>query len=87
MIIEVTQEDIAKGISRSTCACPVALAVSRHLGLNWVSFETVTTLNGTKYRLPSKAIEFVQFFDVGREVKPFSFQLEPSLEVRYGYGS
>jgi hypothetical protein len=89
--IDVTAKDIEKGYQGSCTACPVALAVMRHLkpGL----FPSV----GSAVRIhmfgdyvghcrgfaltPLVAISFMGDFDAGIKVSPFSFTLDLPEEV------
>lgn len=82
MEIEVTQQDINKGIKGDICNCPIALALKRN------GFKNVE-VNGSdadfnvmpdifvSLPLPKKAQTFVTKFDEeGKEaVKPFGFNL------------
>lgn len=78
--IEVTQDDIDRGIPRSNCRCPIALAVKRTT--KWRAFDVGSTYFYRKYKitiLPESARQFIdRFDDRGNHipVKPFSFDIE-----------
>src|SRR5690348_452339 len=79
--IEVTQEDIDKGLKGNCSACPIALAVNRTIpGAN----STVSDMFNHVYcpgvsrknaDTPDDAAWFISDFDDGKPVEPFSFTL------------
>ena len=82
-IITVTQEDIDHGKKGDCGECPIARAAKRAFP---ALFPTVSCYNlyldsapgrddGHGTPLPQKASEFVQDFDRGRPVEPFSFEV------------
>jgi hypothetical protein len=80
--IEVTQEDIEKG-ERGECEkCALALAVSRvtkyrvEIGLYEAEFYDGPELCVGSSDLPIAAMVFVERFDNGHPVSPFTFPLE-----------
>ena len=73
--VHVTQEDIYSGIRASRTRCPVALAISRVLPDVAVGSASVVTTGNGYAMLPSAAIVFVDRFDRGLSVEPFSFEL------------
>lgn len=84
-IIDVTQEDIDAGLPKDPCQCPIALALYRALDktVNKYLFE-VTNMsirhidewgNVTQAWLPMSAFNFINRFDEGKEVKPFTFEI------------
>ena len=84
--VEVTAQDIRRG-KRGTCQlCPVAKTVKRVLGRGYrVSICDdiyVTAVKGdigeVSFNMPVEAQTFINNFDYGRPVKPFSF-----VAVRY----
>ena len=89
MKINVTATDIDKGIRSDDTHCPIALAVKRALrkrkglfvtdiGIEWENKdERIEKLCG----LPARARKFVERFDEGKPVKPFSFNIEV-IEVK-----
>ncbi len=91
MIVHVTQDDIdrARKILRGkkisvdcilrSCVCPVALALHRSgLPEAQVSDVYVAAALGSEevVFLPAEAVAWIQRFDRGEDVQPFSFQLE-----------
>lgn len=82
MKIEVTQEDIERG-TRGHCAlCPVARAVKRAMRTEdvWADGVAIVLTRHGDNRLfldtPDEAICFMEEFDAGEPVEPFSFELE-----------
>lgn len=77
MLIEVTREDIDHGLAGSCGSCPVALAIRRRFPDGWVRVGIrCVYAGGRAYHLPSGAIEFIERFDGGMPVEPFSFELD-----------
>jgi hypothetical protein len=78
LTIEVTQEDIERGVKQECWDCPIALALFRTTGKEWSvapsSCRELGTL--TDYIFPAEATEFIRSFDLGYPVSPFSFKLE-----------
>jgi hypothetical protein len=88
--IEVTAEDISRGKPRSTCGCPVALAINRQLKLSETE-HLITASVGRKFTqvltlrrvlvfwFPDNVQIFIDRFDSDQPVKPFSFEFELEL--------
>ncbi len=77
--ISITQADIEEGKPYNCQYCPVALAVSRAFGCaqNAVSVDGVFLSVGEQdYRTPALVNEFIQAFDDGAKVIPFTFTLD-----------
>lgn len=76
MIVEVTQEDIDKGVPYGVASCPVALALQRTIGARVAVDPTAWSLfHGMKdYPLPGDASVFIRDFDSGKPVAPFRFR-------------
>ena len=86
--IDVTEADIKNGIRFLSKKCPVALAVKRILKKPvqvWGDTYNLVIQKGkeNEIRLPGKVDTFVERFDKGEKVKPFSFFL-PVAEVQKG---
>jgi hypothetical protein len=83
MKIQVTQQHIDKGRGGSCTSCPVALALN-DAGFTraWVSPSTLRSnwRNGGSIReffpVPDSVLVFINRFDAGLPVDPFSFELE-----------
>jgi hypothetical protein len=81
MRIEVTQEDIGNGKRKSCWGCPIALAVGRTANLSFgerfVGSTFIEWFDGRWHRseVPPLAAQFIEAFDAGKPVKPFSFEL------------
>lgn len=76
--IEVTQDDIDRGICQSPTRCAVARAIRRITGKRYVEVNADQTLVGQDFNteLPKKAQDFIHRFDEDKKkVKPFSFVL------------
>ncbi len=81
MRIAITWHDIKTGIRASSHSCPIARALNRR-GFPAVSVTpgAVTIKNtddkwSASFRLSDKATEFIDDFDYGRDVKPFTIIL------------
>lgn len=74
--VDVTADDISRGERNNTFNCPIAMALKR-LGVEhpivnrgyW--FDSWAVLYPS--RLPVEARRFIEAFDQGRPVEPFSF--------------
>ena len=78
MKIVVTQNDIEQGIRLKACACPVALAIKRRTSRECEVAGRYMVFRydlNTEYDLPESVGKFVTAFDMGKPVKPFSFEL------------
>lgn len=79
MRIQVTQDDIDKGIPKDCNACPVARAVRRALNADAVSAAArIRVQKGSKrihYKPSLRVFKFYRQFDGGYFVKPFTFEL------------
>ena len=84
MHIEITEDDIMDGWPRDCEYCPVALAVCRALAIppRWVNVaDTMLYLHlhldeeEWAIALPSVVKRFINDFDKGKDVHPFSFEL------------
>ena len=77
--IRVTKKNIKYGKPNTTDFCPIALAVKSKIKTSNVSVDgetielTSSRFNGAIYDLPVRAQKFVDRFDTGDSVKPFSF--------------
>jgi hypothetical protein len=89
MTIEVTEQDILDGCSRSTQNCPIARA-SKRAGLGplvFVNGFSIKTYGArgvkpiARYALPQEACDFVVDYDAGEPVLPFSFE----IDLKAGY--
>jgi hypothetical protein len=86
--VEVTQEDISKGVVGNCRRCPLARAIGRLIGqkisvavsLCYVSFWKGTRRLGPSY-LSREAYRFRSEFDCGEKVLPFSFPISIPEEV------
>lgn len=82
VLIRVTQEDIDDGEPYVPSRCPVALAWVREYGGHASirghhgRFTDKTNWHTGLIRLPAQAVEFIQTFDVGKEVGPIEFHIE-----------
>lgn len=78
MRIDVTQEDIDKGVKKCHCTCPIALALKRQTRVAYeVSDDCVVAVTDRfAHGLPEHASSFIRAFDMGLIVAPFSFELD-----------
>jgi hypothetical protein len=79
--IEVTEEDIDRGKPEDRCACPVARAVRRAVGIpTSVAMDKIVVDYATPWQTeiwtPDEVSIFVELFDIGGAVEPFAFELE-----------
>ena len=81
MKIGVTKHDIDNGIQNKCQLCPIALAVKRKINGEVIVFGNGISIFITDiirsyryYKLPLKAKNFIQRFDDGKKVKPFTFE-------------
>lgn len=84
--VTVTAEDITQGTRFDVYTCPIALAFKRafpkvhssYVGIDAAFVEATenTKENANHYPLSTEAIDFVYDFDHGKDVKPFSFEIE-----------
>ena len=89
LTVNVTQEHIHNGIRMKCRHCPVALALNEQHPLpneEWWGTNGREVFCGleAEYRLPIAAWQFVDAFDSGRNVKPFTFTLERNDGVATG---
>jgi hypothetical protein len=86
MKIEVTQQDIDKGLSNNCFLCPIAHAVKRKMNTDCIlvycdRISVMSTIFSSYfYKLPKKAQTFIKQFDDGKPVKPFTFEIEKDLK-------
>jgi hypothetical protein len=78
-VVTVTADDIARGCQTSANNCPIARAVRRALRCSgkWISVNWKLSV-GKKariYLLPKSTQTFIDAFDGGKAVKPFSFKI------------
>jgi hypothetical protein len=78
MLINVTQDDIDKGEPCRAFCCPIALAIERQtkaLPESVVVYRQITI--GSKFIMdsPPEVLNFIDKFDDGKNVEPFSFEL------------
>jgi hypothetical protein len=78
-VIDVTATDISQGRRGSAYDCPVALAMSRALGLpvlvTGFYFVVLGTSRFVRFDIPRVSL-FTFDFDDGRPVQPFSFTVQ-----------
>lgn len=73
--INVTAKDIARGCRRDGTACPVFFACDRRLKGMIVVGDWVC-MKGFSVATPGRVDEFIDAFDSGKPVKPFSFTID-----------
>lgn len=77
LIIEVTAEDIKNGVPEKACSCPIALAIDRAIpGARAEVFGMEAFICGVPVCLPVICKLFVELFDSGGPVYPFTFSLD-----------
>lgn len=86
MTIKVTQEHIRTGAKGSPGCCPIAKAVREALPGKAVSVIAVIKVYSGGFLkfwapLTESVRTFIDAFDEGLPVEPFSFELEPAEEI------
>lgn len=74
--VRVLKSDIRKGVEGSCSRCPIAIAVRRLAPRGKsvvVTWDEAILGHTTTYDLPRVASRFIDRFDEGKPVKPFSF--------------
>ncbi len=76
LTFKVTQDHIDRGIPIKSKHCPLALAIQEATGQYDVSVGGWTlTLDNTTYYVPNNMRDWVLDFDLGRPVKPRTFNV------------
>lgn len=84
LTVDVTQADIDAGTPKAKCGCPIALALDRagHAASIIIDDQQPSVgcvnvfISGLWADLPDEASCFVDRFDAGRSVQPFTFTLD-----------
>jgi hypothetical protein len=79
MLIQVTADDLARGQRRNHARCPVALALNRATGKEWVvstAFAYRLGVQAPSVFFPFEASLRITMFDAGRPVEPFAFEFD-----------
>jgi hypothetical protein len=76
--VKITADDIAAGETVSANNCPIALALKRHFPRRKeiAVGDWSIRLGSTVIGIPKKAERFLDRFDDGKRVRPFSFEIE-----------
>lgn len=79
-LITITEYDIADGVKCECTSCPVARAVKRESPFfHAVGQDGITFWKGSEekeFSIPDEVRTFIQDFDAGLRVLPFSFELD-----------
>lgn len=82
LTVQVTQEDIFRGVRSNSEECPIARALRRKTGSAQVNVEGPTaTVNGDRYLMDTTGRNFIQRFDADRWVKPVEILLRKVDEL------
>mgnify|MGYP001615771476 CR=1 FL=1 len=74
--VSVTKRDIAEGVPLDTQMCPVAIAIRRTTGVFVVDVTDYQfQFDSGNVDLPKRVARFVDAFDFGDKVRPFTFTL------------
>lgn len=77
MKINIKQIDIDRGTFGDSTNCPIARALKRQFNTKHILVTgPYASIRGTHFNLPTKARQFVQFFDRHFDVSPFSFSIK-----------
>lgn len=80
VVIHVTQDDITEAIRGSCCHCPIARAVQRRFRASAIVFSMAFAITQPRKKvgigcdIPREATDFIERFDRGESVSPFSFK-------------
>ena len=76
LTVNVTQEDIDKGVGQSPSHCPIARAATREVGLQARAGSLILTFVNlsTVFYLGKEARSFVRQFDSGRDLAPIALE-------------
>ena len=77
--INVTEDDIKNGKPKESMHCPVAIACHRAApdhNFSILHDEIEVDESGVIAECPWSVFDFVEAFDSGRKVQPFTFELE-----------
>ena len=76
-LIKVTKTDIRRGTRFSACYCPVALALYRAFDKPQYCIAGLGSIavNHIEWITPVQVMKFMDAFDSGNPVEPFSFEL------------
>lgn len=76
LAIRVTRDDIQNGETESATRCPIARAIRRLGKKKWISVVPYQIeLGDAVYQMPETARNFLDRFDDGLAVEPFSFTM------------
>ena len=78
--IQITQEDIDRGVRRSASNCAIAVGLKKELAYN-ISVRDVIRIEKDNFRAMPEVIRWFLDFDMGRPVKPITIEL-----VAYPFG-
>jgi len=84
--VQVTLQDIERGLAKNGTECPIALAVSRTTNL-WCRVGQCYLIVShpehivVEYTLPDSAREFISRFDKHAPVEPFTFTMRRMQEA------
>jgi hypothetical protein len=74
--VNVTKDHIRKGIRGSACDCPLALALKETLITTNVSVDANSIrVNHVYFKTDKKDVRFIERFDAGKPVRPYSLEL------------
>ena len=77
--VKVTQSDIDNGVKNNCYSCPIALAIDRVVGRFHVSVNALSAKVGLWegwWNTSSQQSRFIESYDKGYRVEPFSFTLD-----------
>lgn len=74
--IRITEAHIRDGVKGSECDCPIALALRDTLFTDAVRVNGEGIfVNNRKFNMDKEDLRFMERFDNGQRVKPYSFRL------------
>ena len=72
--IQITQEDIDRGVRRSASNCAIAVGLKKEFAYN-ISVRDVIRIEKDNFRAMPKVIRWFRDFDMGKPVKPITIEL------------
>ena len=82
--IQITQEDIDKGVRRNASNCAIAVGLKQEFAYN-ISVTDVIRIGNDNYQATPEAVRWFANFDLGRPVKPITIELVSSRFSRGTY--
>ena len=76
LVVTVEADDIQHGRAKCGSKCPIARATERASGQHVYVHKTAVDIAMWTYHLPKAAVQFIEDFDMGFQVDPFTFTID-----------